>query len=137
MRKHEEYSLGRPASAIKLLALAAASLCIYAGCTAPTAPPDEVGVVDVAMRNIAFDPQEVTIEVGQSVRWTNLETFIAHTTTSGNPGDADLGSLWDSGNLQPGESFAFEFNEVGEFIYFCEIHPVQMRDAKVIVTAPE
>lgn len=34
----------------------------------------------VRMQNIAFVPSDVTIEVGQTVRWVNND-FIIHTTT--------------------------------------------------------
>lgn len=95
----------------------------------------EVGVTDVAMQDIAFVPKEVTIRVGERVRWTNLETLpIVHTTTSGSPGAPD--GLWTSGDLSPGDTpFVRQFDQAGEFIYFCEHHPnvAAMRDAKVIV----
>ncbi len=106
------------------------------GCTAPTPPPPQVGVTDVDMRNIAFSPNEVTIQQGETVRWTNLETFIPHTVTSGNPGDADAGALFDSGNMASGDSFSHQFDQAGTFIYFCEIHPGIMVNAKVIVLPP-
>lgn len=101
-------------------------------------PPAEEGVTDVAIRNFTFEPKTVTIQVGEKVRWTNMEsTAILHTATSGNPGDADEGELWDSGSLSPGETFTHQFDEVGEFSYFCHFHEEmpEMRDAKVIVEA--
>ena len=63
--------------------------------------------------------------------------FIPHTATSGNPGDEDLGSVFRSAGLPQGETFTHTFNEAGEFIYFCEVHPVMMRNAKVIVQGEE
>lgn len=91
-------------------------------------------ITDVSIQNIAFMPSSVMIPVGTTVRWTNNETAnIPHTVTSGNPGDADSGSLFDDGML-PGESFMFTFEQVGTFTYFCEFHPTIMRDATVIVT---
>jgi plastocyanin len=91
-------------------------------------------ITDVSIQNIAYSPSSITIPVGTTVRWTNNETAnISHTVTSGNPGDADAGSLFD-GNLSSGESFTFTFEQAGTFIYFCRIHPAVMRDAMVIVT---
>ena len=87
------------------------------------------------MRSIAFDPPEITINVGETVTWTNMD-IVPHTATSGNPGDADLGSVFQSARLGINDSFTHTFDEAGEFIYFCEVHPVMMRDAKVIVQAP-
>jgi plastocyanin len=114
---------------------------LIAGCPSVMPPPDgndndngngdEVAAT-VRMQNIAFVPLEVTITVGETVRWVN-DDIVPHTTTSGNPGDADAGSLWNSGLMGGGASFEHTFNEAGEFVYFCEVHPTQMRDAMVIV----
>ncbi len=107
---------------------AVAGLAVIGGC--PSGDPP--GPNEVIMRAIAFDPPEITISAGESVTWTNRD-IVPHTATSGNPGDADLGSLFKSSLLTLGQTFTHTFNEPGEFIYFCEVHPVMMRDAKVIV----
>ena len=101
---------------------------ILGGCPSGEAP----GPNEVFMRSIAFDPPEITIQAGESVTWTNMD-FVPHTATSGNPGDADFGSVFQSARLSSGETFIHTFDEPGEFIYFCEVHPNMMRDAKVIV----
>jgi len=109
-----------------------------AGCAQPATPTPQQGVTDVSLKGIAFVQKEITIRVGESVRWTNMEGVpISHTTTSGNPGDADSGSKWASGTLRQGESFTHRFDEVGDFVYYCEFHPSvpAMRDARVIVIA--
>lgn len=128
-------TIARPrftALTIIALALGAAAALRFTACVPLAAPAPQEGVTDVLMQNIAFVPNQVTIRAGQSVRWTNVDPVI-HTTTSGNPGDPDVGSLWDSGNMNPGESFTHQFDEPGEFIYFCEVHPNIMRNARVIV----
>ncbi len=84
------------------------------------------------MQAIAFEPMEITIQAGESVTWTNQD-LVPHTATSGNPGDADLGSIFQSALLSQGGTFSHTFNDAGEFVYFCEVHPGMMRDAKVIV----
>jgi plastocyanin len=100
-------------------------------------PPPEEAVTDVAIQNIAFTPKVVTIKVGERVRWTNLETQpIIHTTTSGDPADGNAGDVWDSGDLSPGESFVRQFDDVGEFEYYCIHHYLTYtaaRHAMVIV----
>jgi len=120
--------------AIALL-LAGSALTGLRACTPVTPPTPEEGVTDVRMQNLAFTPKEVTIKVGERVRWTNLESGpILHTSTSGTPSAAD--GLWASGTLSPGDAFTTDpFEEAGEFVYFCEIHSTlaAMRDAKVIV----
>ena len=116
-----------------LVATAAVVTLMTAGCPAG----EKAGPNEVFMRGIAFDPAEITIAVGESVTWTNMDFIIPHTATSGNPGDADLGSVFVSRLLSQGQTFMHTFDEAGEFIYFCEVHPVMMRDAKVIVQATE
>ena len=96
----------------------------------------EPGANEVFMRSISFDPQEITILAGESVTWNNRD-IVPHTATSGNPGDAGFGSIFRSAQLAQEETFTHTFDDVGEFIYFCEVHPVMMRGAKVIVEAGE
>ena len=83
-----------------------------------------VGAFDPANADNAYDPLELTVEVGTTVRWTNLDG-IAHTVTSGtsdgSAGNAD--GLFDSGFLNAGETFSYTFEAVGEFDYFCTPHP--------------
>ena len=116
-----------------LVTTATIGILMVVGCPGGEDP----GLNEVFMRSIAFDPAEITIVVGESVTWTNKDFIIPHTATSGNPGDADLGSVFRSVQLSQGETFTHTFNEAGEFIYFCEVHPVMMRDARVIVQGEE
>ena len=118
---------------LALVATAAVVTLMVVGCPSG----EKAGPNEVFMRNIAFDPAEITSAVGESVTWTNMDFIIPHTATSGNPGDADLGSVFRSVLLSQGQTFTHTFDEAGEFIYFCEVHPVMMRDAKVIVQAAE
>jgi plastocyanin len=103
------------------------------GCAAPPAP--EPGVIDVGMPGLVYDPMVVTINQGETVRWTNTDPLpIPHTVTSGEPEDANAGSIFDSGTLLPGQSFSFTFDTPGTYVYFCRFHFVEgMRDAQIIV----
>jgi plastocyanin len=74
-------------------------------------------VIDVSIVNFIFDPQTVTIEEGDSVRWTNNDAVTHTATSTSNP------SVWDSGNLSFGESYIFQFTSSGSFPYYCKIHP--------------
>lgn len=74
---------------------------------------------EVAMENISFQPDELTVSAGTTVTWTNLDG-VAHTTTSDD-------AVWDSGGLAGGGTFSFTFDEPGTFQYLCSIHPAQMR----------
>ncbi len=122
-----------------VVAAASGAFFVLAGLMASSCPnmmpTPQAGVTDVKMQNMAFVPQNVTIKQGESVRWTNMD-LVPHTATSGSPGDANAGSLWNSGNLSMGQSYTHKFNDVGEFVYFCQVHPTMMFGAKVTVTAP-
>lgn len=79
--------------------------------SAPTAAGSEISI-----KNFAFGPADITISVGETVRWTNDEDSIGHTTTSDD-------GIWNSGMLNPGDTFEQTFTEPGTFTYFCSIHP--------------
>jgi plastocyanin len=82
--------------------------------TVTTPPPGEVS--DVSIENFLFGPSDLTVSVGETIRWTNKESGIPHDTT------ADEG-LWESETLRPGDQFEFTFTEPGTYTYFCSIHP--------------
>ncbi len=90
--------------------------------------------VTVRMDNIAFNApgggQNVTIMLGDTVKWVNDES-VPHTATSNSMPSG--GSSFDSGLLSQNEMFSFVPNRRGDWVYFCEVHPVQMRDAVITV----
>jgi plastocyanin len=80
----------------------------------------------VTIANFAFDPATVTIEVGDSVTWTNQDSE-AHTATAGD-------GSFDTGQLGNGESATVTFDTAGTFAYLCSIHP-QMTGSVVVEAA--
>ena len=89
-----------------LLAVAGALL---APATAAWAQTASVSVIDND-----FDPAQLEVTSGSTVTWTN-DGDLPHTVT------ADNGSF-ESGNLNPGDSFEQTFSEAGEYSYYCEYH---------------
>jgi len=71
---------------------------------AALAETHEVGIGD----NF-FNPDTVSISRGDRVRWTN-EGAHTHRTKS-------FDGLWDSGFLDPGETYTRTFNTIGSFDY--------------------
>ena len=69
----------------------------------------------VSIEDFYFEPSELTIQPGETVTWTNNGNH-PHTVT------ADDGSF-DSGTLQPGESYSHTFQSAGMVPYHCSIHP--------------
>lgn len=100
----------------------------------PMATPPTSGQALVAMRNIAFNPATLTIHVGQTVMWRN-DDGVPHTTTSGScPGGVCTPMPgWDSGTLNPGQSFSHQFTTTGTFTYFCRIHGAMMQGSIVVM----
>jgi len=67
-----------------------------------------------------YIPSVFTIDSGNQVTWINEDSAF-HSVTSGfydEPSD-----LFDSGHLDPYESFTFDFDEKGTYDYFCTLHP--------------
>lgn len=106
------------------------------GTTAPEAGAEvviPVGAFDPANAGEAYDPLDLTVEVGTTVRWTN-EDAVAHTVTSGTSDGvtAEPDGTFESGFLEQGDGWSFTFTQAGEFPYYCQPHPWMM--GKVTVT---
>jgi plastocyanin len=90
--------------------------------------------VTVNMQNIAFiapgGGDDITILLGDTVRWVNLES-VQHTATS--DFEPTGGRSFDSGLLSKNDTFTFVPNVRGLWIYHCEVHPASMLDARITV----
>ena len=119
-------SAGRVATS----ALVAVALLLAAWALLASAPRAEAAsTVTVEISNFAFQPASVTIQVGDTVTWTNLDS-AAHTAT-----DTGSGSLFD-GVMNQGESFSYTFNQAGSFDYICTFHP-EMTGTVIVQAASE
>ena len=72
--------------------------------------------VDVAIEGYKFMPAEVTIRVGDSVRWSNREKRTSHSVLF--PSENAL----ESPRLFPGEDWQRAFDKPGVFDYRCGPH---------------
>jgi plastocyanin len=70
---------------------------------------------------LCYDPPSLIIFTGGEIIWRNDDTS-SHTVTSGNIIEGPDG-IFDSGLIKPGTTFSFKFEEVGQYDYFCMIHP--------------
>lgn len=90
------------------------------GCDVPASAigPDRAVVF---IRNFAFHPDTLRITPGTRVTWVNCEagSVEPHTST------ANAGT-WNSGPIEPGESFAETFSAPGINGYFCQPHPAMI-----------
>jgi plastocyanin len=71
-----------------------------------------------------YEPNNVETTVGSMVTWVNDDT-VPHTVTSGTveSGRPKPDGSFDSGIINPGNSFPFVFDKAGEYPYYCMIHP--------------
>ena len=87
---------------------------------APSAFADGAMVV---MKNFDFAPMAISVPVGATVTWKNLDGE-PHTVVS-----AD--GLFRSGALDQNDTFAFKFTKPGTYKYVCSIHPKMMATVTV------
>ena len=70
----------------------------------------------------------ITVFPGDSVTWSNADTAF-HTITSidptgeQTPAPDDENGLFDSGFFTAGKSYTHQFNDLGDFYYYCTLHP--------------
>lgn len=76
------------------------------------------GTTVVAIRSLAFMPEEVQIRAGGTVTWVNCEPAGAEAHTS----TADEAE-WGSPTLGSGDVFSHTFPQAGVFAYHCDPHP--------------
>lgn len=65
----------------------------------------------------------IAVPKGTEVSWFNGDPGQPHTVTSGSPGGEDTAMQFNSGVMSYMYFFHYEFNEPGDYEYFCTIHP--------------
>ena len=80
------------------------------------------------IEDICYIPSTIVVEKGKSVTWLNEDSSF-HSVTSGFYPEPS--GLFDSGHLDPYESYTLSFNDLGTYDYFCTLHP--WMKAQVIV----
>jgi plastocyanin len=75
----------------------------------------------VRLSQFAFDPEELTISVGTTVRFVNADS-AAHTVTEGTDGTAVEDPIIDE-ELAQGGATSYTFDEAGTYDITCKIHP--------------
>ena len=71
-----------------------------------------------------FTPNMITVDVGHVITMTNTDEVGIHTFTSGTVDGfaASPDGIFDSGILNPGDSWDYSADTVGEFPYYCMLH---------------
>lgn len=82
-----------------------------------TSMPLSAAEVQVDIVKFKFVPQQLTINVGDTVIWTNKEKRQYHSVWFKDAGDAEPDYFF------PDETYQRTFNQVGRFNYLCGPHP--------------
>lgn len=100
---------------LRLWPLLAVGMLLGIGLWAVTSANARQTTHDVAVENNFFNPLELTIDVGDTVRWTNNSGFHDVVSTSGPESfsSGDPGTNWE---------YSFTFTTPGTYEYTCTIH---------------
>jgi amicyanin len=90
-----------------------------------TSPTEDTGDA-ITIKGLEFNPAILTVKVGTTVTWTNMDA-VPHTVTSKTPSP----EAFNSGMLQQGQNFSHTFTQWGTYSYFCTVHTYM--SGKVIV----
>jgi YVTN family beta-propeller protein len=101
---------GRSVKATVAVGNAPRKIVIQPGAPMASAP----AAAAVSIAKFAFAPPSMMVKPGQAVTFTNNDS-VAHTST---------GETWDSGEIQPGQSFTLTAGQAGTYAYHCSLHPI-------------
>jgi plastocyanin len=89
--------------------------------------PVQGGVVPIAYRNIAIDPDTIRVKVGSTIKWTNYDP-VEHNVTS------ESGPIhFASKDFGEGKTVEFKMTKPGVIHYECTIHPATMNGTIEVV----
>jgi len=108
--------------ALLLLAIAAPIVSVHAACAATVSVSDS--------GQFAFDPATVSIGVGDTVCWTDLEIHsVTQVAASGDTSAMSGG--FNSGVGPSGSTYQHTFATAGTYFYFCSVHTYMQASVKV------
>jgi plastocyanin len=116
-----------PARFARLLAALAVAALVLVGCgddggggedAGPSVPLTEGDEVEVLAIDNVFEPEDIRIRSGTTIRWVNNGRNDHNII----PEDEDADWRVDTEDFVPGDEVEFEFNESGSYRYYCSIH---------------
>lgn len=91
-----------------------------AGAARPPAASSATARARVAIANFTFLPRTLRVRAGTTVTWSNTDTNVGHTVTSGDGTDT---RRWkSSGVFFGGQRFSVTFRVPGTYRYYCMPH---------------
>ena len=106
MQRTDRLGAVRTAAAAVALALAGV------GALAPA--PAAAETHTIAIENMRFTPNALTVRRGDRVVWRNND-LVPHTATAA--------KVFDSGSIEPGKSWSATLRKAGTVAYVCTFHP--------------
>jgi plastocyanin len=91
-----------------------AGACLIGGAVSATSAPPTSKVYTVAIDNMLFNPQKLTVRVGDRVVWVNKDPF-PHTATA-------EAKVFDSHEIAPNASWVYVARHAGGYSYGCTFH---------------
>jgi plastocyanin len=101
---------------------AAAATGLKSGITAAAADPKPT-THTVVIEAVRFDPQELTVRVGDTIVWINHDPF-PHTATA-------VDKRFDSHQIAAGRSWKYTVRKAGVLAYACSLHPTMLGTLRV------
>ncbi|HEY3827883.1 MAG TPA: plastocyanin/azurin family copper-binding protein [Solirubrobacteraceae bacterium] len=89
--------------------------------------PVKSGVVAIAYRNIAINPDTIRVKVGSTLKWTNYDPVEHNVTSKSGP------IKFASPDFGEGHSVEFKMTKPGVIHYLCTIHPATMNGTIEVV----
>ena len=87
----------------------------------PTGASDENAPYFWSEKSTGVTTGEITVFPGDSITWTNADTAFHTVTSVTQSGEED--DLFDSGFFTAGKSYTRQFDDYGDFYYYCSLHP--------------
>lgn len=78
------------------------------------------GGASVGMKDIQFDPKDITVKAGETITFTNDESVPHDVHKESGPG-GDFASGPDGG-MQQGDTFKLKLDKPGTYDYVCHVH---------------
>jgi plastocyanin len=78
------------------------------------------GGASVSLKDIQFDPKDITVKAGETITFTNDESIPHDVHKQSGPG-GDFSSGPDGG-MQQGDTFELKLDKPGKYDYVCHVH---------------
>jgi plastocyanin len=104
---------------VTVLAVLLLTFSLLAGCGGSSSPGTTAGAagnpLQIIMSNLSYQPQQLTVKVGDTVTWVNQDGPQHDVVANGGE--------FKSALLDNGGTFSFTFAKAGTYKYYCSIHP--------------